>query len=332
MSFLEQNPPAVEAGNPARATWADVPPEIRDRIAERAGSTAVGASGVRSGFSPGFAGVLDFADGHREFVKAVDAAPHAEAGHLNRAEATANAALPGSVPVPRLLWWEERGTWVLSSFEVARGRAPAMPWNQRDLTLVLEGLTDLARRTVPPGTFGAFADEHAGVLTQWQAFADLDVAEREAQAARAGAVGTWVLNNVDALVEWASRAPQATAGDALVHGDIRADNILIDGDRAWIVDWAYASVGAPWADLAGFLPSVEMQGGGSAHEIFAAHPLARGVAHEDLRALVAAFVGFLFVHSLRPEVPEIPTLRAFQWAQAVPTIRWLRALEPGLAP
>ncbi len=291
---------------------------------------------MRSGFSPGFAGVVEFADGHREFVKAVDAAANEESGRLNRAEAAANPDLPAGVPVPRLLWWEDGhvddgGAWVLSSFEVVPGRAPAMPWNRRELTLVLDGLTDLAGHTVAPDAFASFADEHASVLTQWQAFAALDVAEREALAARAGAVGTWVLGNVDTLAEWASRAPQATAGDALVHGDIRADNILIDGDRTWIVDWPYASVGAPWADLAGFLPSVEMQGGGSAHEIFAAHPLARGVAHEDLRALVAAFAGFLFVHSLRPEVPEIPTLRAFQWAQAVPAIRWLRALEPGMA-
>ncbi|HEX7590280.1 MAG TPA: phosphotransferase, partial [Demequinaceae bacterium] len=219
----------------------------------------------------------------------------------------------------------------LSSFEVAPGRSPSVPWDRRELALVLEGLADLARHAVAPGTFAAFADEHAGVLTQWQAFADLETAQREALAARAGALGTWVLSNVDMLAEWASRAPQATAGDALVHGDIRADNILIDGNRAWIVDWPYASVGAPWLDLATFLPSVEMQGGGSAHAIFAAHPLARDVPHEDLRALVAALAGYFFVQSLQPEVPEIPTLRAFQWAQAVPAIRWLRAVEPRVA-
>lgn len=43
-----------------------------------------------------------------------------------------------------------------------------------------------------------------------------------------------------------------TAGDALVHRDIRLDNATVDeqGTSAVLLDWAYAAAGAPWIDLA----------------------------------------------------------------------------------
>jgi aminoglycoside phosphotransferase (APT) family kinase protein len=43
-----------------------------------------------------------------------------------------------------------------------------------------------------------------------------------------------------------------TAGDALVHRDIRLDNTAVDAQRgaAVLLDWAYAAAGAPWIDLA----------------------------------------------------------------------------------
>jgi aminoglycoside phosphotransferase (APT) family kinase protein len=43
-----------------------------------------------------------------------------------------------------------------------------------------------------------------------------------------------------------------TAGDALVHRDIRLDNTAVgaDGGPAVLLDWAYAAAGAPWIDLA----------------------------------------------------------------------------------
>ncbi len=337
MSLLDPSPVAVVANNPARAAWADVPDSVRELVAARVGSAIVRADGVSAGFNPGFAGALLFADGHREFVKAVDGAAHAEAGRLNRAEAAANLALPPGVPAPRLLWSDEyepgdESAWVVTSFEFVPGRAPAAPWTPQDLGRALDALTDLARHEVAPGSLSTFSDEHASVLVQWQEFATLNAAERAAASARAGALGTWACRNADVLAEWAARAPEATRGAALVHGDFRADNLILDDELAWIVDWPYASIGAPWVDLACFLPSVEMQGGGPCQENFAAHPLARGVAHEDVRALLAALTGYFFVHALLPEVPEIPTLRAFQWAQAVPAIRWLCALEPGIAP
>jgi aminoglycoside phosphotransferase (APT) family kinase protein len=53
----------------------------------------------------------------------------------------------------------------------------------------------------------------------------------------------------------------AAAGPALLHGDLRADNLLLTPSRVVAVDWPRACAGAAWVDLLLLLPSVAMQGG-----------------------------------------------------------------------
>jgi Phosphotransferase enzyme family len=53
----------------------------------------------------------------------------------------------------------------------------------------------------------------------------------------------------------------AAAGPALLHGDLRADNLLLTPGRVVAVDWPRACAGAAWVDLLLLLPSVAMQGG-----------------------------------------------------------------------
>lgn len=40
------------------------------------------------------------------------------------------------------------------------------------------------------------------------------------------------------------------AGDALLHTDLNNENVLIRGEQALLVDWAWATLGAPWLDAA----------------------------------------------------------------------------------
>src|SRR5713101_2950653 len=63
----------------------------------------------------------------------------------------------------------------------------------------------------------------------------------------------------------------AAEGPTLVHADLRADNILLAGDRMVVVDWPWACLAAPWFDLVAMLPSVHMQGGPSPETLFGDH-------------------------------------------------------------
>ena len=92
-----------------------------------------------------------------------------------------------------------------------------------------------------------------------------------------------------------------------------------------VVDWPYASSGAPWVDLVGMLPSVGLEGGGDPEEIWSAHPVSRTGHPDAVDAMLSGLTGY-FVHgSLQPPPPGIPHVRAYQRAQGEVALAWLRA-------
>ncbi len=131
-----------------------------------------------------------------------------------------------------------------------------------------------------------------------------------------------------------------------MHGDLRADNLLVADGRVVIVDWPHAVRGATFVDVAAFLPSVGMQGvrgrtapltgpatpvhrravGVELDALFRASPLAAGVAEDAVRAVVAGITAYFLDSGRRPPVPTIPRLRAFQRAQGAAAAAWLEVL------
>jgi hypothetical protein len=79
--------------------------------------------------------------------------------------------------------------------------------------------------------------------------ADVDGWER---VVAAGPAYEWEAPYAHRAADVVARWARWTAGDALVHRDIRADNTTVDAviGAATLPDWAYAAAGAPWLDLA----------------------------------------------------------------------------------
>ena len=76
-----------------RLDWRDLPRHVRTRIAELAGAQVTAEISATSGFSPGFAAVLELADGRGVFVKAVSSAENPLSPDLARAEARVAASI-----------------------------------------------------------------------------------------------------------------------------------------------------------------------------------------------------------------------------------------------
>ena len=314
-----------------RLDWRDLPRHVRGRITELAGSQVTAEISATSGFSPGFAGVLELTDGRGVFVKAVSGEQNPVSPDLARAEIRVSRALPPQVPAPALLWSSDDGDWVILGFEVAHGRSPELPWRADDLRAVTDAVGALADAEPLPGhELPRTDDQLADDFTGWRQLHGLDRATQSQFADLAGDLGRWALTNLEQLVRWEQEALRVCAGDALVHGDLRADNVMIDPDhqhRVWIIDWPHASVGAPWLDLAFMLPSVALQGGGDPATNFRAHAVSEGVHDDDLRAALAGLSGYFAWSSRQPPPRGIPNLRRFQAAQGVAAIRWLRDLS-----
>jgi aminoglycoside phosphotransferase (APT) family kinase protein len=108
-----------------------------------------------------------------------------------------------------------------------------------------------------------------------------------------------------------------------VHGDIRADNLLLTPTRVFVVDWPWACLAQPWLDLLGMLPSVRMQGGPPPGTLFDDHPVARDADPAAVNAVLAALTGYFIYQGRQPPAPGLPTVRAFQRAQGLIALDWL---------
>jgi aminoglycoside phosphotransferase (APT) family kinase protein len=311
-----------------RLDWRDLPAHIRRRIALLAGSEVTAESSATSGFSPGFVAVLELADGSAVFVKAVSPRENPQAPEQARAEIRVVQSLPDEVPAPRLLWWDDDGEWVLTGWAAVHGRTPQIPWQSAELDAVLAALGSLATLRPRPGhQLASTPDVLAEDFTGWRRLAGSAPAEQRRLADAVGPLGDWALDRLPTLAGWEVDVPQVLAGDHLVHGDLRSDNVMLDEHhQVWIIDWPHASVGAPWLDLAFMLPSIAAEGGGSPAELFAAQPVAAGVAAADLRTALVGLAGHLAWQCLQPAPPGIPNLRRFQVAQARATLQWLHSV------
>jgi aminoglycoside phosphotransferase (APT) family kinase protein len=304
-----------------RLSWAEVPSLLRAQAESQLGARVVEAITQPGGFSPGVAARLRLADGRRAFVKAVgDRNP--DAPGLHRAEARNAARLPAGTPAPRLLGSIDADGWVILLFEDVDGRMPAQPWQPGELARVLAAMTDLADGLTPaPIPAPPVDDRHLNIGQGWQRLADAHAAGTDDLAG----LDRWARSNLDGLGAAEQRWGAAVAGDSLVHGDIRADNILLTSDgRVVFVDWPWASLGQPWFDLVGFLPSVRLNGGPPPETIFTSHPVAAGADPAGVTDVIAALAGMWTERSRQPDPPGLPTLRAFQRAHGVVALDWLK--------
>lgn len=287
---------------------------VRRAIEERIGGRVVQAVTQPGGFSPGLAARLLTAEGRRCFVKAVSEKANPDTPHLHRREAEVVAALPRAAPVPRLLWSYDAGGWVALGFEDIDGRMPTQPWHMDELRLVIDSLRRLHELLTPaPIASETAAHALASHLKGWD----------ELKETRAEGLDPWSSRNLDRLIELEAHASSAAAGRTLLNFDVRADNILIAGDKVYFVDWPWARVGAPFVEWLGLAPSVYMQGGPEPEELLRMVSL-QGVPEDDLNAVIAALTGYFLEHSRRPPPQGIPTVRAFQAAQGEIGLAWLR--------
>ena len=300
-----------------RIPWEELPPAVRAEIEQRLGGAVVAARTQTGGFSPGVAARLELADGRRAFVKAVSPVPNAVAPTIYRREGRIVAAIPASAPVPRLLFMLDDPTgWVVLAFEDVEGRQPSMPWQDRELVDVLEAMAALAVDLTPSPLrppLVADAAEGFGRDLSWASLV----------AAPNPGLDRWSTRHLPELAALEAGAGEAARGETLLHFDLRADNMLLTNDGVRVIDWPHAHVGEAFVDLVWFAPSVAMQGGPRPQELVARYGPARDADATALDAVIAAVAAFFTAGSLQPPSPGLPTLRAFQTAQAEVARAWL---------
>lgn len=298
--------PKIPHGRTARRLdWEHLPPVVRREVERQLGAAVVAAESQRSGFTPGMASVLTCADGSRHFVKAASSKAQRIFATAYREEARKLRLLAGWIPAPRLRWSQECYDWVVLGYEYVEARAPHRPWTDPDLDAVADLLVETATALTPaPGSgWASFADDQADFPAYWE---HLDHLPHAAEAA--------------AL---AAGFAEHTAGDTLVHLDIRDDNVLIRPDGSVLVcDWNWPVAGAPWLDSLILL--IGPRGDGlDVDARLASHPLLGEVEPEAIDSVLALLAGY-FLKCAGDPVPNFsPHIRDAQRWQGEVCLSWL---------
>jgi hypothetical protein len=219
-----------------------------------------------------------------------------------RAEHNLYAAVRGAF-MPQLLAWEDAELPLLVLEDLSNALWPP-PWSPAAVDTVLATL-DAVAATPPPHGLRRLVDDPP---TGWDAVARDPTAFLHLGLCSAA----WLNEALPSLLE----ATDATLleGEALLHFDVRSDNLCFRDGGAVLVDWNLACVGNPAFDVAFWLPSLVLEEGAALEEVEQKRPNVVGFA-----PLVA---GFFAARAGLPPPAGAPEVRGFQLAQLEVALPW----------
>jgi hypothetical protein len=288
------------------------------RLLERAvGAAVIGTEAVHGGMSPGPAAVLSLDDGRQVFAKAVAASVNSRSHALYAQEVDVLRVLPPSVPHAPLVARADHGDWIAVATTAANGGAVGPPWRSQHVAATADAVGEVARHPAPRGIVPAI--DRMPDLDGWEALerenpCELDEFER---------------SRLGSLVAMSTGWRSWTAGDRLVHLDVRCDNAVEHGEDLWLVDWSSACAGARWVDEAMLALDVVGSGhvGGPATAVDMAAGMLARLPYEATR-FVVAWTGMLRRNALLPPGPGLPAFRGWQRERAAALHPLLERLVP----
>lgn len=249
-------------------------------------------------------------DGRAVFVKS--AVDELSAGWL-RTEIGVYTKLRASF-LPAFHGWAEHDGLPLIVLEDLGGAHWPPPWRDGDVDAVRRALQQLAATPPPEGIQRVPRDELA---FEWREV------ERDPEPFLAtGMVSrAWLEEHLAPLRDAAERA--TFDGDALLHLDVRSDNLALRGGQAVLVDWNWVCVGNGVLDVVGWAPSLHFEGGPRPEEL---------VAGDGVAELAAALAGLWAARVGLPPPPTAPRVRVGQRQQLSVALPWacrlLGVVEP----
>jgi hypothetical protein len=214
--------------------------------------------------------------------------------------------------LPELLGFDDDGERPTLALEDLSAADWPPPWTGARVEAVLDALRAIARTPLPEHLTDSLADLDR--KADWEAVAR----HPEPFLALGLCSSGWLEQAMPALIAAAGSAP--LVGEALVHADIRSDNLCFRDGRAIVIDWNHAQPANPDLDVAAWLPSLHAEGGPAPETVL-----------PDAPGLAAWVAGFFCARAGEPPLADAPHVRPLQLMQSRTALPWAaRAL--GLPP
>ncbi|MGC5346956.1 phosphotransferase [Streptomyces sp. AM 4-1-1] len=287
-----------------RLRWTDVPVPLRARLETALDAPVTDAITPAGGFGHQLAAALTLANGRRYFVKAAPTDDPLTAANLH--EGTVLAALPPGAPAPEVVGVHHDADWTAVVMAHLDGPHPGLSPASSDPGQIW-ALLDKLTSTPAPAPYTAAVSttpSTSAALHGWDKLAaeppvDLSAAARDL---------------LPHLLEREAAWPALAHGDRIVHGDLRADNMVRDHHLGvTFVDWAHATTGPACIDAASLAPQLVLAGHEPADIAHLLHEHPATAEHPDTTtAFLAALTGYWHRNARLPAPPGAPGLRAYQ--------------------
>lgn len=268
---------------------------LESRIADLTGQEVDRLHPVQGGYTNACRRIVRFRDGKTAFAKCATDRRTSECLH---SEISIYRQLSGDFMADVLAWDDEEPPLLI--MEDLTGNAWPPPWTPARVDMVLDSLATIhGSRASVPEYQDVFA--HRGwheVAAHPEAFLSIRVASE-----------SWLKTCLPALLKAHDRVEPE--GKALVHLDVRSDNICFRAGRAVLIDWHNACFGNPDLDIAFWLPGLRHEGGPSPQDILA------NAGH-----LASYVTGYFASRAGLPDLPHTPLLRKLQRAQLITGLQW----------
>lgn len=310
-----------------KPAWRAVPAAVRASVDALCGSPVVRGARVWGGYAPTPTFQLLLADGRRVFLKGTSPTSNATMVRALDSEQRVYTELGALISpfAPRYLGALRESGWHVLLLEDA-GPATIPPWSAESgrrvahacaefhastLASDLPAWLDLPERWVAPITWSR-VERDSGHLRKVAALAG----PRAAEAHR------WLGEALPTLQQYGDHAAEVTGPFALLHGDIRSDNLRYRDGRLYLFDWPWANAGRPEFDVVPFAQSVAVDGGPNPERVLEWYEERLALRPDAVDAALAWIAAFFAQHAWEPEVPGLPRLRAFQRRQLAVVLAW----------
>ena len=314
-------------GVEAKLPWSSVPETIRQQVAVALGAPVVRAMRIWGGYAPTPTYRLVLADGRRAFLKGT----FAESNEFSRnallfeERVYRELAAPLGSWMPRLYAGFHHDDWHILILEDL-GPKSVPPWTPGRTRAITHALAAFHRSTLAkklpdwlPGPEEGLGGE-SWTRTREESCSFHHLAALAGEDAQEAV--QW-LEMISPLIEQLLAQPTLKQEPyAILHGDIRSDNLRFVRGRLYLFDWPSIMVGRPEWDITAFAQSVTVEGGPSPEQIMSWYAERFPVRTDAVDCALAWCLTFFADRAWRPEIPGLPRLRRFQCQQFAVLALW----------
>lgn len=314
-------------GVEVKLPWRQVPKAVRQQVDSTLGSPVARAIRVWGGYGPTPTYRLVLEDGRRAFLKGTYQESNTFMKNALRFEERVYQDLASVLDrwMPRLYAAIHHGDWHVLILEDL-GPQSVPPWKPGKVRAITHALADYHTAllgTQPPAWL---TQPQENVAQENWTQAAQESQDFQTIAALAGSEApqalAW-LQKVSPTIESALKLPALTEGPyAILHGDLRSDNLRFNQERLYLFDWPSISLGRPEWDIVAFAQSVTVENGPPPEQVLKWYGEQLPLRIEAVESALAWWLTFFARRAWQPEIPGLPRLRRFQRQQLGVLIFW----------